>query len=93
MRATDRVIYVVVKSAWTGTGKDARRGFDPEHPYTLTVSREAAGANAEYEPNDDLAQATPLPLDGYREGFLTPKTRRGLLRRCARRSRRWSASS
>jgi hypothetical protein len=74
VRATDRVIDVVVKSAWTGTGKDARRGFDPEHPYTLTVSREGAGASAEYEPNDDLAHATPLPLDGYREGFLTPKT-------------------
>ena len=74
VRATDRVIDVVVKSAWTGTGKEARRGFDPEHPYTLTVTREAAGANAEYEPNDDLAHATPLPLDGYREGFLTPKT-------------------
>src|SRR5262249_5298781 len=74
VRATDRVIDVVVKSAWSGTGKEARRGFDPEHPYTLTVSREAAGANAEYEPNDDLAHATPLPLDGYREGFLTPKT-------------------
>ncbi|HSP19605.1 MAG TPA: ABC transporter substrate-binding protein, partial [Myxococcaceae bacterium] len=74
VRATDRVIEVVVKSAWSGTGKDARRGSDPEHPYTLSVSREAAGANAEYEPNDDLAHATPLPLDGYREGFLTPKT-------------------
>ena len=74
VRATDRVIDVVVKSAWSGTGKEARRGFDPEHPYTLTVSREAAGANAEYEPNDDLAHATPLPLDGYRDGFLTPKT-------------------
>jgi hypothetical protein len=74
VRATDRVIDVVVKSAWTGTGKEARRGFDAEHPYTLTVSREAAGANAEYEPNDDIAHATPLPLDGYREGFLTPKT-------------------
>jgi hypothetical protein len=74
VRATDRVIEVVVKSAWTGSGKDARRGADPEHPYTLSVSREAAGANAEYEPNDDLAHATPLPLDGYREGFLTPKT-------------------
>ncbi|MGZ6079283.1 MAG: ABC transporter substrate-binding protein [Myxococcaceae bacterium] len=74
VRATDRVIEVVVKSAWTGTGKEARRGFDAEHPYTLSLSREAAGANAEYEPNDDLAHATPLPLDGYREGFLTPKT-------------------
>jgi len=74
VRATDRVIDVVVKSAWTGTGKDARRGFHAEQPYTLTISREAAGANAEYEPNDDLAHATPLPLDGYREGFLTPAT-------------------
>lgn len=74
VRATDRVIDVVVRSAWTGTGKEARRGFDPEHPYTLTVSREAAGASAEYEPNDNLAHATPLPLEGYREGFLTPKS-------------------
>jgi hypothetical protein len=74
VRASDRVIDVVVKSAWTGSGRDARRGFNAEQPYTLTVSREAAGANAEYEPNDDLAHATPLPLDGYRDGFLTPKT-------------------
>src|SRR5262249_19879131 len=74
VRATDRIIEVVVRSAWTGTGKDARRGANLEAPYTLTVSREAAGANAEFEPNDDLAHATPLPLDGYREGFLSPKT-------------------
>jgi hypothetical protein len=74
VRATDRIIDVVVKSAWTGSGKEARRGHNPDQPYTLTVSREAAGANAEYEPNDDLAHATPLPLEGYREGFLTPKT-------------------
>jgi hypothetical protein len=74
VRATDRIIDVVVKSAWTGSGKEARRGYNAEQPYTLTVSREGAGANAEYEPNDDLAHATPLPLEGYREGFLTPKT-------------------
>jgi hypothetical protein len=74
VRAADRMIDVVVKSAWTGSGKEARRGSNADQPYTLTVSREAAGANAEYEPNDDLAHATPLPLDGYREGFLTPKT-------------------
>lgn len=74
VRATDRLIEVVVRSAWNGTGKDARRGANTEVPYTLTVSREAAGANAEYEPNDDLAHATPLPVDGYREGFLSPKT-------------------
>ena len=83
VRATDRVIDVVVKSAWTGTGKEARRGFDPEHPYTLTVSREAAGANAEYEPNDDLAHATPLPLDGLPGGLPHPEDRRRLLRRPA----------
>jgi hypothetical protein len=74
VRATDRMIDVVVKSAWTGSGKEARRGYNADQPYTLTVSREAAGANAEYEPNDDLAHATPLPLEGYREGFLTPKS-------------------
>ncbi len=72
VRATDKVVYVVVRSAWTGAGKDAHRGSNAEVPYTLTVSREAAGANAEYEPNDDLGHATPLPLNGYREGFLSP---------------------
>ncbi len=73
VRATDRVVYVVVRSAWTGAGKDAHRGSNPDVPYTLTVSREAAGANSEYEPNDDMAHATPLPLNGYKEGFLSPK--------------------
>ncbi len=73
VRATDSVVYVLVRSAWTGSGKGAHRGSNPDVPYTLTVSREAAGANAEFEPNDDLAHATPLPLNGYREGFLSPK--------------------
>jgi hypothetical protein len=72
VRATDRVVYVVVRSAWTGAGREAHRGSNPDVPYTLTVSREAAGANSEFEPNDDLAHATPLPLNGYREGFLSP---------------------
>ena len=72
VRALDHVVYVVVRSAWTGTGKDAHRAGNPDVPYTLTVSREAAGANAEFEPNDDMAHATPLPLNGYREGFLSP---------------------
>jgi hypothetical protein len=72
VRATDHVVYVVVRSAWAGAGKDARRGSNPEMPYTLTVSREAAGANSEFEPNDDLAHATPLPQNGYRDGFLSP---------------------
>jgi hypothetical protein len=72
VRAVDRLVYVVVRSAWAGAGKDARRGSNPDVPYTLTVSREAAGANAEFEPNDDAAHATPLPQNGYRDGFLSP---------------------
>lgn len=74
VRPSDRVVYVVVKSAWSGSGKEAKRGYSTETPYTLSVSLEPEGANAEYEPNDDLAHATPLPRDGYREGFLSPKT-------------------
>ncbi len=75
-RQSDRVLYVVVKSAWSGTGKAAKRGFNAEAPYTLSVSLEAAGAKAEYEPNDEVAHATPLAPNGFREGFLSPKTDR-----------------
>jgi hypothetical protein len=73
VRATDRVVYVVVKGGWTGTGKEARRTFSATAPYTLTVTQEEAGANAELEPNDELYKATPLTAGGYREGFLSPK--------------------
>ncbi|MGO8968471.1 MAG: ABC transporter substrate-binding protein [Myxococcaceae bacterium] len=73
VRASDNVVYLVVRSAWTGAGKESHRGSNAEVPYTLTVSREAAGVNSEYEPNDDMAHATPLPVNGYREGFLSPK--------------------
>ncbi len=73
VRAADRVVYVVVKSAVNGTGKDAKRSYNPQRAYSLTVEQEEAGASAEYEPNDDLMHATPLPRDGYREGFLSPK--------------------
>ncbi|MBZ4422558.1 ABC transporter substrate-binding protein [Myxococcus sp. RHSTA-1-4] len=73
VRATDRVVYVVVKTSWVGTGKEARRTFSATTPYTLTVSQEEAGANAELEPNDELHKATPLTAGGYREGFLSPK--------------------
>ena len=73
VRASDRVVYLVVKSGWSGTGKDAKRGFNSEKPYTLTVSLEEAGANAELEPNDELFKATTLPLSGFKEGFLSPK--------------------
>jgi len=72
VRAVDRLVYVVVRSAWAGTGKDAHRGSNPDVPYTLSVSRETAGANSEFEPNDDMAHATPLPQNGYRDGFLSP---------------------
>lgn len=76
VREADQVLYVVVKSAWVGTaGKDLRRGYSADHSYTLTVAQEAAGANAELEPNDVLDKATPLPAQGgYREGFLSPKS-------------------
>ncbi len=74
VRATDRVIYVVVKSAWSGTGKDLKRGYNAGKYYTLTVAQEEGSATAELEPNDELLKATPLPRDGFREGFLSPKT-------------------
>jgi hypothetical protein len=74
VRGTDRVIYVVVKGGWTGTGKDARRTFNAGAPYTLSVSLEEAGANAELEPNDEWAKATPLQGAGFKEGFLSPKS-------------------
>ncbi len=73
VRATDRVIYVVVKSAWSGTGKDAKRAYNAQKYYTLAVAQEEGSATAELEPNDELLKATPLPRDGYREGFLSPK--------------------
>jgi hypothetical protein len=74
VRANDRTIFVVVKSAWMGSGKDAKRGFNADTPYTLAASLEPAGANAELEPNDDLARATPLLPNSYREGFISPKS-------------------
>lgn len=73
VRATDRVVYVVVKTSWVGTGKEARRPFNTTMPYTLTVSPEEAGASAELEPNDELHKATPVTAGGYRQGFLAPK--------------------
>jgi len=73
VRATDAVVYVAVRSASLGTGKDARRGANAESSYTLTAALEEAGASAELEPNDDPAHATDLPANSYREGFLSPK--------------------
>jgi len=73
VRATDTVVYVVVKSGWAGSGKEARRTYNATNPYTLSVSLEEAGANAELEPNDELYKATPLNGSGFKEGFLAPK--------------------
>lgn len=73
VRERDRVIYVVVRSAAVGAGKDARRGFNASTSYTLTVAPEEAGGSAEYEPNDERDKATELPANSYREGFISPK--------------------
>lgn len=72
-RSTDRTVFLVVKSAFSGSGKEARRGHHPELSYALTVSQEEAGATAEYEPNDEPLKATPLIHGGFREGYLSPK--------------------
>ncbi|WP_224246327.1 ABC transporter substrate-binding protein [Hyalangium gracile] len=74
VRSTDKVVYVVVKSSWVGTGKDAKRTYNATNPYTLSVSLEEAGANAELEPNDELYKATPMSGSGFKEGFLAPKS-------------------
>jgi hypothetical protein len=73
VRASDRVIYVVVRSATVGSGKDAKKGSNADVSYTLTVAPEDNGGSAEYEPNDELGRATDLPANSYRDGFISPK--------------------
>jgi len=73
VRSTDKVVYVVVKSGWVGSGKEAKRTYNATNPYTLSVSLEEAGANAELEPNDELYKATLIQGSGFKEGFLAPK--------------------
>jgi hypothetical protein len=73
VRTSDRVIFVVVKPGLNGAGKDAKKTFNADTYYTLTVAPEEAGSSAEFEPNDEAAKATELPRDGYREGFLAPR--------------------
>jgi hypothetical protein len=73
VRQSDRVLYVALRSAPLSPAKDARRGFTIDRSYTLTVVPEEAGASAEYEPNDELARATDLPPNSYREGFINPR--------------------
>lgn len=73
VRASDTTLYAVVRSAWVGSGKEAARPANPDVPYTLHIQREPEGATSELEPNETLATATPLPDNGFREGFLAPK--------------------
>lgn len=73
VRATDQRIFVAVRSAPVGQAKDAKRGANADLSYTLTVAPEDAGDNAEFEPNDELARATELPPNSYRDGFVSPK--------------------
>lgn len=73
VRQSDRVLYVAVRSAALSTAKDAKKGFNADRSYTLTVVPEEAGATAEYEPNDELGKATDLPPNSYREGFINPR--------------------
>lgn len=73
VRKSDRVLYLALRSAPLGPQKDAKRGMNADRSYTLTVAPEEAGASAEYEPNDELARATDLPPNSYREGFINPR--------------------
>ncbi len=65
-RATDRVLYVVLKP----TGK---KGFNPGTYYTLTVAPEESNGTTELEPNDEAAKATDLPPNSSRDGFISPR--------------------
>jgi hypothetical protein len=73
LRPGETTYYVTVKAAWVGTGKDARRGYNPSAPYTLSIAPEEAGAAAELEPNDEPSKATQVLGDAVRKGFLAPK--------------------
>ncbi|MDP1828615.1 MAG: ABC transporter substrate-binding protein [Archangium sp.] len=73
VRAADRVIYIAVRSAALGTGKDAHKGANADLSYTLTVAPEDTSGNAEFEPNDEASRATDLPPNSYRDGFISPK--------------------
>ncbi len=73
VRAADRVIFIAVRSAMIGAGKDLHKGSNPELSYTLTVAPEDTSANTEFEPNDEALRATELPPNSYRDGFISPK--------------------
>lgn len=73
LRPGETRYFVTVKSAWMGAGKDAKRGYNASAPYTLTVTPEEAGTNAELEPNDEAAKATPIFGEGTKIGYFAPK--------------------
>jgi hypothetical protein len=73
LRPGETTYYVTVRSAWSGTGKDARRGYNLTAPYSLTIAPEEAGTNAELEPNDEAGKATPILGDGTKIGYFAPK--------------------
>jgi hypothetical protein len=73
VRQSDRVLFLAVRSAPLSGAKDAKKGFHLDRSYTVTVVPEEAGASAEYEPNDELAKATELTANSYREGFINPR--------------------
>lgn len=73
LRPGETSYFATVKAAWAGAGKDARRGYNAQAPYSLSVALEEAGANAELEPNDEPLKATPVAADGVRQGYFAPK--------------------
>lgn len=76
LRGEARDWFVVVRSAWMGSGKEARRGAS-DQPYTLSADVAQAQGEVELEPNDDAEHATPVDLStgsASLEGYLTPKT-------------------
>jgi hypothetical protein len=73
MRATDRIVYLAVKSGLTGTGKEAKRGFSTERSYTLTLAIEENQSSSELEPNDDISRANEIPSGSDRDGFLAQR--------------------
>jgi hypothetical protein len=73
LRPGESSYFLTVKSAWVGTGKEAKRGYSTAAPYTLSLSQEDASANVELEPNDEPSRATLFLGDGSKQGFFAPK--------------------
>ncbi|MBS2029499.1 MAG: ABC transporter substrate-binding protein [Deltaproteobacteria bacterium] len=76
LRAPERDFYVVVKSAWVGEKKEAKRSASVDSPYTITAHLEQAQGEVELEPNDDAAHATSMAWEGNTAsivGYLSPR--------------------